>query len=55
MPGKGLENLKRDNQTLAVMGNIASAVILCSGKPIYAVVKVQNPQIEESDNENLIK
>jgi len=40
MPGKGLENLKRGDQTLAVRGNIASAAILCSGKLIYAVVKV---------------
>ena len=40
MPGKGLENLKRDDQILAVRGNIASVAILCSGKLIYAVVKV---------------
>ena len=63
MPGEGLERLKRDDQVLAVRGNIASLAILSSGKLIYSVVKVlkpvpdrfRNPQIEESDNENLIK
>ena len=40
MPCKGLENLKRDDQILAVRGNIASVAILYSGKLIYAVVKV---------------
>jgi len=40
MPGKGLENLKRDEKLLAVRGNIASVAILCSSKLIYVVVKV---------------
>ena len=40
MPGKGLENLKKDDQILTVRGNIASVAILCSGKLIYAVAKV---------------
>jgi hypothetical protein len=40
MPGKGLENLKRDDQILAERSNIASVAILCCGKLIYAVVKV---------------
>jgi hypothetical protein len=40
MPGKGLENLKKDAQILSVRSNIASVAILCFGKLIYAVVKV---------------
>jgi len=54
MPSKGLENLKRSRPDLSVRGNIASVAILCSGKLIYAVVKVLKSSIEELDNENLI-
>ncbi|MFC1955628.1 hypothetical protein ACFLWZ_03745, partial [Chloroflexota bacterium] len=40
MPGKDLENLKKDAQILTVRSNIASVTIVCFSKLIYAVVKV---------------
>jgi hypothetical protein len=44
MPDKGLENLKRDDQMVDVMGqyclSMGTSWEACSGKLIYAVVKV---------------
>ncbi|MFC1956263.1 hypothetical protein ACFLWZ_07105 [Chloroflexota bacterium] len=45
MPGKDLENLKKDAQILTVRSNIASVTIVCFSKLIYAVVKVLKSSI----------